>query len=158
MGTEIERKFLVRTDVWRLLAEGSRCRQGYLNLDKNRTVRVRTIDETGFITVKGSSKGAVRDEFEYEIPLADADAMLNKLCHIPIVEKMRYRIAYGGLTWEVDEFTGVNEGLIVAEVELEKEDQPFEKPTWVGSEVTGISKYYNANLVKQPFCQWKRPK
>ncbi|MEE8399672.1 MAG: CYTH domain-containing protein [Desulfobacterales bacterium] len=153
----MERKFQITSDELRLQAKGSSCRQGYLNLDKDRTVRVRTIDEMGFITIKGISKGAVRDEFEYEIPLADADALLSTLCHQPIIEKTRYRIAYEGFTWEVDAFAGANQGLIIAEIELEQEDQSFEKPAWIGDEVTGVSKYYNVNLVARPFSKWEKP-
>ena len=154
MSKEIERKFLVRDDSWRSHSEGVRYRQGYLNRNKERVVRVRTIDNKGFLTIKGETKGATRAEFEYDIPIADARAMLDHLCERPLIEKNRYKIEFGGLIWEVDEFLGENQGLIVAEVELESEDQPFEKPDWIGKEVTGDPKYFNSNLVQHPFTRW----
>lgn len=154
MGKEIERKFLVVGEEWRALAEGTAYRQGYLSTVKERTVRVRTIDDAGFLTIKGITIGATRAEYEYPIPAADANQMLDDLCEKPIIEKRRYKIAHGGFTWEVDEFDGVNAGLIVAEVELESEDQAFEKPSWIGDEVTGDPRYYNANLIANPFTTW----
>jgi adenylate cyclase len=154
MGKEIERKFLVVGEAWRTLGEGTRYRQGYLSTVKERTVRVRRAGNKGALTVKGVSVGATRKEYEYEIPVADADEMIDQLCEKPIVEKNRYRIPIGDLTWEVDEFLGVNEGLIVAEVELRSEDQPVDKPDWIGAEVTGDPRYFNANLVARPFSTW----
>src|SRR6266481_9566789 len=123
MGTEIERKFLVKGDSWRGQDSGKRYRQGYLSTVKERTVRVRTAGDKGVITVKGISVGATRSEFEYEIPVADANEMLDRLCERPLIEKTRYRIPGEGVVWEVDEFAGENRGLIVAEVELQSEDQ-----------------------------------
>lgn len=154
MAKEIERKFLVAGEDWRALARGTRYRQGYLSTVKERTVRVRTIDDKGFLTVKGITVGATRSEYEYEIPAADADEMLDDLCQKPIIKKNRYKIALGDVTWEVDEFLGVNDGLIVAEVELQSEDQPFPKPDWIGEEVTDDPRYFNANLVTRPFSTW----
>ena len=154
MGTEIERKFLMKDDAWRSLAKGTKYRQGYLNSTKERVVRVRTIDDKGFLTIKGITTGATRVEYEYEIPDAEATAMLDELCEKPLIEKNRYKIAFGGFTWEVDEFFGENQGLIVAEVELESEDQPFEKPDWIGKEVTGDPKYFNSNLIQNPYLKW----
>lgn len=154
MGIEIERKFLLKNDMWRSLARGTKYRQGYLNSTKERTVRVRTIDDSGYLTIKGPNKGATRVEYEYDIPERDATAMLNDLCEKPIIEKNRHKIDFAGLVWEVDEFFGENTGLIVAEVELESEDQRFEKPEWIGDEVTGDPKYYNANLVIHPYIKW----
>jgi len=154
VATEIERKFLVSGEDWRTLARGTRYRQGYLSTVKERTVRVRTIDDRAFLTVKGVSVGATRSEYEYEIPAADADEMLNALCEKPIIETNRYKIPLGGITWEVDEFFGVNEGLIVAEIELQSEDQPFPKPDWIGEEVTDDPRYFNANLIARPFSTW----
>ena len=154
MAEEIERKFLVAGEDWRALARGTRYRQGYLSTVKERTVRVRTIDDMGFLTVKGISVGATRSEYEYRIPAADADEMLDDLCEKPIIEKNRYKIPLGGVTWEVDEFLGVNDGLIVAEVELQSEDQSFPKPDWIGEEVTDDPRYFNANLVARPFSTW----
>jgi adenylate cyclase len=153
MALEIERKFLVKEVAWRN-EEGTKYRQGYLNSTKERTVRVRIIDDKGYLTVKGISRGAVRVEYEYEIPGAEAKAMLNDLCEKPLIEKMRYKIEFKGLVWEVDEFFGENQGLIVAEVELESEDQTFTKPEWVGEEVTSDPKYFNANLIHHPYRRW----
>jgi adenylate cyclase len=154
MGKEIERKFLVKDDTFKSLAKGTKYRQGYLNSAKERVVRVRTIDDKGFLTVKGITTGATRVEYEYEIPVADADAMLDELCEKPIIEKSRYKIGIAGLTWEVDEFFGENQGLTVAEVELESEDQPYAKPEWIDDEVTGEPKYFNSNLIKNPYKYW----
>ena len=154
MGKEIERKFLVRGDVWRSLAKGTAYRQGYLNSAKERTVRIRTIDEKAFLTIKGLTVGATRSEYEYEIPLADCNAMLDALAEKPIIEKKRYKVPFEDLTWEVDEFFGDNAGLIVAEVELESETQIFGKPEWVGEEVTADPRYFNSNLIKHPFTKW----
>ena len=153
MAVEIERKFLVKKDTWRN-EQGTRYRQGYLSSVKERTVRVRTIGDRGYLTIKGVSKGAVRTEYEYEIPLAEAEAMLDELCEKPLIEKKRYKIEFKGLVWEVDEFFGENQGLVVAEVELEEEDQAFSKPEWVGEEVTGDAKYFNANLIHHPYQNW----
>ena len=153
MALEIERKFLVKEDTWRN-EQGTHYRQGYLNSIKERTVRVRTIGDKGYLTIKGISKGPVRTEYEYEIPVAEAEAMLDELCEKPLIEKKRYKIEFKGFVWEVDEFFGENQGLIVAEVELEKEDQAFSKPEWVGEEVTGDPKYFNANLIHNPYKNW----
>lgn len=154
MGKEIERKFLVEGDAWRALAEGTRYRQGYLSTVKERTVRVRTIADKAYLTIKGITQGIARTEFEYEIPLADANALLDDLCQRPLIEKDRYKIEHGGLTWEVDEFFGENAGLVLAEVELESEDQAVELPGWVGQEVSDDSRYYNANLIASPYRAW----
>lgn len=155
MGVEIERKFLTAGDTWKKLASGTAYRQGYLCADRERSVRVRTIADKGFITVKGASVGLSRLEYEYEIPVEDANALLDRLCRKPLIEKQRYKIEHGGCIWEVDEFFGENEGLIVAEIELENEDQPFDKPEWVGKEVTGDPRYFNANLIRHPYSAWK---
>ena len=154
MGKEIERKFLVRDDSFRSLAQGTRYRQGYLNSVKERVVRVRTIDDKGFLTIKGITTGATRAEYEYEIPLKEAEAMLDELCEQPLIEKNRYKIAHKGFIWEVDEFFGENQGLIFAEVELESEDQQFDKPEWITDEVTGDPKYFNSNLIQNPYKNW----
>lgn len=153
MAQEIERKFLVRSDEWKAMAEATRYRQGYLSTVKERTVRVRTIDDRGFLTIKGVNQGLTRAEFEYDIPLEDANSLL-ELCEKPLIEKNRTRIAIGDFVWEVDEFFGENEGLIVAEVELESESQTFEKPFWIGEEVSGDPRYFNSNLAKNPFSSW----
>ena len=155
MGIEIERKFLLIGSQWKELATATPYRQGYLNSAKERTVRVRTIADKGFLTIKGISVGATRVEYEYEIPHDDADALLDGLCEKPLIEKNRYKIAHQGFTWEVDEFFGENDGLVVAEIELESEDQPFDKPKWIGEEVTGDPRYFNSSLIKEPYAQWK---
>ena len=121
---------------------------------KKRTVRVRTIEDKGFLTIKGIATGAIRPEWEYEIPHDEALEMLEKLCEAPLIEKVRCKITYSGRIWEVDEFQGENLGLIVAEVELESENQPFDKPGWVGREVTGESRYFNSNLIHHPYRRW----
>lgn len=154
MGTEIERKFLVNGDAWRALAVGRRYRQGYLSLARERVVRVRTVDDRGYLTVKGVTTGATRVEYEYPIPVEDAGAMLDTLCEKPVIEKNRYKIAFDGRVWEVDEFLGANRGLVVAEVELDAEDQTFAKPDWAGDEVTGDPRYFNSSLVGRPFSKW----
>jgi len=151
---EIERKYLVTTTSWRQAAEKRDVRQGYLTLDKERTVRVRLAAGKGTITIKGMSQGIARPEFEYGIPSEDARALLEQLCLRPLIEKTRYRVPYGDLLWEVDVFRGENEGLIVAEVELASEDQRIELPDWVGEEVTGDPRYFNARLVAEPYNTW----
>ncbi len=154
MGLEIERKFLLKNDDWRTLTQGKEYRQGYLSSVKERTVRIRTIEDKGFLTIKGVSQGAARAEYEYIIPVDEAKAMLDTLCEKPLIEKKRFKIPYQGLIWEVDEFFGENEGLIVAEAELVSETQAFIKPEWIGEEVTYDSRYFNANLVHHPFSKW----
>lgn len=154
MAKEIERKFLVKDNSWRALAPGTKYRQGYLNSAKERIVRVRTINDKGYLTIKGITSGATRAEYEYEIPVTEAEAMLDELCEKPLIEKNRYKIDYEKLIWEVDEFFGENQGLIVAEVELESEDQDYEKPGWIGDEVTGDPKYFNSNLIINPYLKW----
>ncbi|MBL6945022.1 MAG: CYTH domain-containing protein [Rhodospirillales bacterium] len=154
MAKEIERKFLVVGDAWRALAKGTVYRQGYLSTVKERTVRVRTIDEAAFLTIKGITVGMTRAEYEYEIPTADATEMLDDLCEKPIIEKTRYKIPFEGFVWEVDEFSGVNQGLIVAEIELADESQAFTKPDWIGEEVSGDPRYFNANLIAHPYSDW----
>lgn len=155
MAKEIERKFLVRDNTWRDHGDGKRYRQGYLSIVKERTVRVRTTGDKGFITVKGMSIGATRPEYEYEIPLADANEMLDQLCERPLIEKIRYRVSNEDLVWEIDEFEGDNQGLIIAEVELKDETQSITLPGWIGQEVTGDPRYFNASLVANPFSQWE---
>lgn len=154
MGVEIERKFLLQGDAWRGLGQAVLLRQGYLSSARERVVRVRIEDEQAMLTIKGANVGATRGEWEYPIPLADAAELLDGLCEQPLIEKYRHRIEHAGMVWEVDEFLGANAGLIVAEIELASEDQPFEKPDWVGAEVSGDARYYNANLIRHPFSQW----
>lgn len=152
MGKEIERKFMVKKDTWRNV-KGTRYCQGYLNSAKERNVRVRTMEDKACLTIKGIAIGASRMEFEYEIPLQDANELL-EICEKPLIEKTRYKVQEGGFVWEVDEFFRENQGLIVAEVELESEDQEFPKPDWVGEEVTGDPRYFNSNLIKNPYTNW----
>lgn len=154
MAREIERKFLVTGTEWKRLAGAARCRQGYLLSAKERSVRVRTIDNRGYLTVKRITIGAARWEYEYEIPAADAEAMLADLCEKPLIEKNRYRIAMGSHIWEIDEFLGENSGLVVAEVELKSEGETFDKPAWIGKEVTGDPRYFNTSLTRKPFTKW----
>lgn len=156
MGIEIERKFLMNSEKWELLEKpaGEFYRQGYLLTEPTKTIRVRQTSEQGFLTIKGISFGATRKEFEYEIPLEEARELLD---HFAVAElsKIRYKISIGNHVWEVDEFLGKNEGLIVAEIELTSEDEHFEIPDWIGREVTGEEKYYNSNLVLKPYETWK---
>jgi len=154
MAIEIERKFLVQGDQWRQLGHGTVYRQGYMAKGKGRTVRVRIAGDRGYLTIKGAPSGISRLEFEYPIPLADAEEMLATLCDRPLIEKTRYRIEWAGLVWEVDEFAGENQGLILAEVELTSEAQAITVPDWIGVEVTHDPRYYNSNLSKQPFLKW----
>jgi adenylate cyclase len=153
MGREIERKFLVQGDAWRAGASGTSYVQGYLSRDVARIVRVRQAGPSAYLTIKGSPQGASRPEFEYPIPLSDAQQLMN-LCLRPLVEKMRYVIKYGNKRWEVDEFHGDNRGLILAEIELSREDEPIEIPLWVGQEVSGDPRYFNSSLSEHPYTQW----
>jgi adenylate cyclase len=154
MGIEIERKFLVVGKDWKDGADGRRLRQGYLSLDKERTVRVRVAGEAAWLTVKGPTTGFARREFEYAIPPADAHQLLDGLCLRPIIEKTRYELRHAGHRWEVDEFEGANAGLVVAEIELERPDEPFARPPWLGREVSDDPRYFNASLVRHPFRDW----
>ncbi len=154
MGIEIERKFLVTGDGWRQQAASrTRFSQGYLSRDPARTVRVRIAGDAAFLTIKGATTGATRAEFEYAVPLADAQQLL-ALCDGPVVEKVRHLCPFEGMTWEVDEFLGANAGLVVAEIELDAEGQAFARPAWLGTEVTGDARYVNANLAVRPFTSW----
>lgn len=155
MGIEIERKFLVTSDAWRNLAPAVHYAQGYLSREPNRTVRVRTAGGKGFLTIKGRGIGIAHPEFEYEIPLADARTMLAELALQPVIEKTRTKIPFADYVWEVDEFFGDNAGLVVAEIELPSEDAHFEKPAWVGEEVTGDPRYCNSMLAANPYKNWR---
>lgn len=149
MGKEIERKFLVHDNIYKEMAKGRReLAQGYLSRNPDATVRVRAADSTGYITVKGRNAGAVRDEWEYQIPVADAEAMLGLCAEGSVLSKTRYLVDFGGRTWEVDEFHGHLEGLVVAEVELDDENAVLEVPPFASKEVTGDARYYNSNLCK----------
>ncbi|MGL5082134.1 MAG: CYTH domain-containing protein [Microcoleaceae cyanobacterium] len=154
MATEIERKFLVKGDRWRSLTQGILYRQGYLPTQEQCTVRVRVVGQQAYLTIKGPTVGRSRAEFEYEIPVTDAEELLETLCVQPLIEKKRYKITNAGFIWEVDEFSGENQGLIIAEIELKAENQAFEKPDWIGEEVTHDSRYFNSSLVNYPYRQW----
>lgn len=154
MATEIERKFLVKGDQWRSLATGTVYRQGYLSTKQGCSVRVRLVGNQGYLTIKGLTQGCSRAEYEYPIPATDAQEMLDNLCEAPVIEKTRYKIEYAGLVWEVDEFAGENQGLIIAEVELTEENQSIELPNWIDIEVSDDARYFNVNLVQYPYSQW----
>jgi len=182
MGVEIERKFLVQNNDWKSQAKGLHYRQGYLSRHPERTVRVRTVEDKAYLTIKGAAgppdrndstqeseiaagdfiggeiRNFARREYEYVIPLADAINMLTHLCEKPILEKVRYRVLHENLLWEIDEFMGENEGLVMAEVELQSEDQAIGRPPWVGKEVTGDARYYNSNLIQYPYSVWPENK
>lgn len=153
MAAEIERKFLVSGDSWRAGAVGVRIAQGYLCRDPERTTRIRVGGDKAWITIKGISRGIARAEFEYEIPVEDARALLD-LCLPSVIDKTRYKIPHGDHVWEVDVFHGDNEGLVVAEVELADESESPELPDWVGEEVSMDARYYNSALAKTPFSHW----
>ncbi|MCP5018755.1 MAG: CYTH domain-containing protein [Ketobacter sp.] len=163
MGVEIERKFLLQNSDWKSLGDGSelvgvRFRQGYIPTEGFTTVRVRIEGDVAKLTVKGKNTGLSRAEFEYTIPVADANEMLGNLCTKPLIEKTRYCRDEAGLKWEIDVFEGDNAGLVVAEVELESEHQQIELPAWIGQEVSGDARYYNVSLVTNPYRNWSEQK
>ncbi|MEI6141238.1 MAG: CYTH domain-containing protein [Mariniphaga sp.] len=155
MGIEIERKFLVSSNEWRKMGDTVRYSQGYLVSDGYRSVRIRVAGEKAFLTIKGTSKGFSRPEFEYGIPLEEAIEMF-KLCSLPIIEKFRTKVLFQGKTWEVDEFQGENKGLIMAEIELKSEEDTFSIPPWIGKEVTGDIRYFNSRLAINPYKNWRK--
>jgi len=158
MATEIERKFLVRDDSWRDDADdGTFYRQGYLSSGGSCAIRVRVAGTRAYLSIKSASSGISRAEFDYTIPLADAESILNDLCIRPPIEKTRYLVRYGEHVWEIDVFAGENAGLVLAEVELKHEDERFEHPVWVGKEVSEDERYYNAYLAEHPYRHWKAP-
>ena len=155
MGVEIERKFLVNKEKWELVEKpkGNHFRQGYLVTDPTKTIRVRITDSSSYLTIKGISVGATRQEFEYEIPKVDAEQLLNQFA-VSDLKKIRYEILFDGKIWEVDEFFGENLGLLLAEIELENESDIVELPDWIEREVTNEENYYNSNLSINPFLKW----
>lgn len=157
MGVEIERKYLVNKAKWNEAAKGSRrfYQQGYLLTDPAKTVRVRLSDQEGFITIKGATVGASRLEYEYAIPRQDAKELLENFC-TAVISKYRYIVQHDGKVWEVDEFMGDNKGLIIAEIELSSEEELFDLPDWVETEVTGEKKYYNSYLSVHPYKSWNK--
>ncbi len=155
MATEIEHKFLLRDERWRPAIERSTpMRQGYLTSDARCSVRVRVADDQGFLNIKSGTLGIQRSEYEYPIPLAEAEEILDTLCEKPLLEKTRHYLRFDGRLWEIDEFAGANAGLIVAEVELDDPDQPFARPDWVGEEVSHDLRYYNSQLARHPYTTW----
>jgi adenylate cyclase len=155
MAVEIERKFLVKNEQWResVIAE-TRLRQGYLTTGEGGTVRVRIDGERAYLTIKGATVGIRRFEFEYEIPLPDAELLLEQVALKPQVEKIRYQVRCGKHVWDLDRFLGENQGLVLAEIELEAENEAFELPGWAGEEVSDDPRYHNSNLVTHPFREW----
>ncbi len=155
MGTEIERKFLVRGESWRdAVSEQRRIVQGYIAHTSNATVRVRVAGEKATLTLKGTSTGISRSEFEYEVPVDDALMMLDELASGPVIDKVRHLIPVGSHTWELDVFDGDNAGLVMAEVELSDAEERFELPSWAGTEVSDDERFYNVNLASHPFGEW----
>lgn len=155
MAVEIERKFLVKNDLWKPYVEASgRIVQGYLVSGAQATVRIRVKGDSAWLTIKGATSGISRSEYEYAIPVEDALAMLRDLLASPAIEKTRYLVRSGAHLWELDVFAGGNEGLVMAEVELACEDEPFDTPAWAGEEVTGDPRYYNSHLARNPFRNW----
>lgn len=154
MAKEIERKFLIDAALWNWQGKPVHMSQAYLCIDETKVMRVRIAGEKAFLTIKSNLKGISRDEFEYEIPLDDAQKLLS-LKVGAVVEKTRYLLEFGGKIWEIDVFEGENKGLIVAEIELEHEDEFFQKPEWAMEEVSTDEKYYNFNLSVIPFSKWQ---
>jgi len=155
MGIEIERKFLLKDDSWRQQADaGTRYRQGYLIGAKQASVRVRIEGDKAYLNIKSMTLGVTRQEYQYPLPLNEAQELLDSLCEKPLVEKTRYKIQHAGHEWEIDVFTGENAGLVVAEVELQTEQESLSLPSWVGVEVSADPRYYNVNLVKHPYSKW----
>lgn len=156
---EIERRFLVVSDGWRAAAGSpQRIRQGYLPSGEGLTMRVRRLDELAFLAIKTAKCGPSRTELEYQIPREHADFLLNTQCHHPPLEKLRYRLCFGGLSWVVDEFSGANDGLVIAEAEMDHPDQPVPLPTWVGKEITDSLWFHNSFLARHPIADWGRPR
>lgn len=154
MGLEIERKFLIDNTKIITLKNGCQIQQGYIKTVDHTTVRVRIKGKEAFLTIKGENHGLTRLEFEYSIPLQDAKEMINNLCQSSLIDKTRYLVEHKGHTWEVDVFEGNNKGLIIAEIELKTEDESFSLPSWVTQEVTHNIKYFNANLIANPYVYW----
>lgn len=155
MAIEIERKFLVSGDFTNAVERSDRIVQGYLCAAPDKTIRIRIRGDKAFLTIKGASDkaGVSRSEFEYEIPVTDAEALL-PLCESGVIDKVRHIVLFKGHTWEIDVFYGCNEGLVLAEIELTSEEESFELPDWISEEVTGKKRYYNAMLSQYPYCDW----
>ncbi len=157
MAIEIERKFLLRDEGWRLKADaGIVMRQGYLSNNSKSSIRVRISGREANLNIKSSTPGTVRSEYEYVISLSDAEELLENLCHESIIEKTRYHVEFSGFIWEIDLFSGANSGLVVAEIELAEIDQDFSRPSWLGIEVSDEIRYYNSHLAGYPYCEWSK--
>jgi adenylate cyclase len=156
MGKEIERKYLVKPGAWAPQGEGTHFKQGYLSSQKERVVRVRIEGEAAKLTIKGVTTGVTRSEFEYPLPHEDAAILLDQLCEKPLIDKHRYVETHGGHAWEIDVFHGDNEGLVVAEVELSSENERPALPAWAGAEVSGDPRYFNSNLLRNPYKSWPK--
>ncbi len=155
MAKEIERKFLLVSDAWREeVSTSCHYSQGYLSNSERVSIRIRTSGEKAYLNFKSATLGITRSEYEYEIPLADADEMLASFSEGPLIEKVRYFVKRGNHTWEIDVFEGANAGLVVAEIELQDENEAFERPAWIGDEVSDDPRYYNVCLVTHPYCEW----
>ncbi|MGZ5026679.1 MAG: CYTH domain-containing protein [Methylobacter sp.] len=155
MAIEIEHKFLLANDDWRnYVSHSEKYRQGYLSSQPTSSIRVRTSNAHAWLNIKTATIGTHRHEYEYEIPMADANEILNNLCRKPLIEKTRHFVTYDSHVWEIDEFEGDNQGLIVAEIELDETGQSFSKPLWLGKEVTSDLRYYNNNLATHPYSEW----
>lgn len=155
MAIEVEHKFLLANDNWRALTSDSVAyRQGYLSSEANSSIRIRISDTQAWLNIKSATIGNQRHEYEYAIPLSDANEMLDTLCRKPLIEKVRHFVKYDKHLWEIDEFKGANEGLIIAEVELSSTQETFSRPDWLGQEVTYDLRYYNNNLSRYPFTTW----
>jgi adenylate cyclase len=156
MAIEIERKFLLQNENWRAYVSHSVIyKQGYLSSQATSSIRVRISDKQAWLNIKSATIGTQRAEYEYEIPLADANEILANLCLKPVIEKTRHFVTHENHLWEIDEFDGENSGLIVAEIELQSVDEFFVKPNWLGDEVTQDVRYYNNNLAREPYSQWR---
>jgi adenylate cyclase len=156
MAQEIERKFLLVSDDWKEhVSRSDFYRQGYLSGTEKCSIRVRTANDNAYLNIKSATLGIQRTEYEYEIPLVDANKMLNQFCHGAVIEKTRYFVPYKDHLWEVDVFEGLNQGLVVAEIELDSVEEKFAIPEWIGAEVSDDLRYYNVCLVDHPFCDWE---
>ena len=156
MATEIERKFLVRNDDWRTDApDGVAMRQGYLAGNDQCSIRVRISGDQAHLNIKSATLGVTRTEYEYSIPVNEADEMLNNLCAGPLIEKVRHHVKHGQHVWDIDVFEGDNRDLVVAEIELKDKDEPFDRPAWLGEEVSDDPRYYNVCLVSNPYKNWR---
>lgn len=159
MAREIERKFLVVGDAWKQRADaGTPMRQGYMFGSEKSSVRVRVAGDRAWLNIKSATLGITRTEFDYAIPVEDAHEMLETLCDLPLIEKIRYHVRHGDHVWDVDVFSGANAGLVVAEIELNDADESFQKPDWAGDEVSDDPRYYNVCLVRHPYRNWNAPR